>query len=87
MDVVQQEHTRLQASQELLDGGAVQGGLPERGRSFQTFQDAGFVALRLQPSDEPGSRIGQPLVVEIHGILCREDDAQPERARLLEQRQ
>lgn len=46
-----------------------------------------LVALGLQPSDEPGADVGEPLVVEIHRVLSRQHDADTVRAGLFEQRQ
>ena len=41
----------------------------------------------LQPANEPGTDVGQTLVIEIHRILGRQNDAESEGAGLFEQRE
>ena len=45
------------------------------------------VALGLQRADPPASAVREAAVVEVDGVLRREDDADAERARLLEERE
>ena len=66
---------------------AVKAGVGCNGRAFQAIHHARFVALRLQTADEPGARVAQTLVIQVHGVLCCQDNADAKRARLLEQGQ
>ena len=62
--------------------------LPGRVRGpFQPLEHAVLVALGLQPAQEPGAGVGQPLVVEVDRVLRRQHDPQAEGPRLLEQGQ
>ncbi len=72
--------TRLQIS--AVGHGAVLGG-----DAFQAIEQPGLVALGLQLADEPGAGVGQRLVIQIDGVLRRQQNADAERSRLLEQRQ
>ena len=58
-----------------------------RCRPFEAVEHARLVALGLQPAEEPGAGVGEPLVVEVDRVLRRQHDAEAERAPLLEQRQ
>jgi hypothetical protein len=60
MDVVQQEHAATQAGQNLLRSGAVKLRAPTGRSAFEAFKDAGFVAVGLQPPDEPGPDVAGP---------------------------
>ena len=54
---------------------------------LEPIDDAGDVALRLQATEEPSAAIGKRFVVDVDGVLRREDQAETIRARLLEQRE
>ena len=87
MDVVHQEDAFPQPRDRRLHLRAVKR-FPRRGRcSFQSIQHTEFVALGLQPADEPRSTVRQPLVVEVDGVLRRQHHTQSERPRLFEQRE
>src|SRR3982751_2929181 len=51
----------------------------------EAFDDALAVRVGLEPADEPRARVREGLVIEVHRVLRREDDAHAEGARLLEQ--
>ena len=57
-----------------------------RRHALQPLDQAGLVALRLQFADEPGAGVGQGLVVQIHRVLRRQQHADAERPRLLQER-
>ena len=84
--VVQQEHALAEAGKRLRHGAAVERSAA-RACAFQAIEHAVLVALGLQPANEPGPGIGQPLVVEIDRVLGRQHQPQPVGPRLLEQRQ
>ena len=86
MDIVHQEDPIPKPSQRLLHTATIELLPCAAGSPFQSFQDAGLVSFRLQPPDEPGAGVGQPLVVEIDGILRGQHHSKPECPRLLEQR-
>ena len=65
---------------ERVDVGSARGGA-------EAFEHARLVVLRLQAADEPGAGVRHRLVVEVDGVLRREDETEPERAALLEDRQ
>ncbi len=86
MHVVHQEDAVAETGKRLLHSPLIEF-LSGTGRgSFQSFKHSRLVALRLQSSDEPGAGIGQPLIVEIDGVLGGEDDAKSKGACLFEQR-
>ena len=53
----------------------------------KALEHACLVVLGLQPTDEPGAGVRHRLVVEVDRVLGREDEPEPERATLLEDRQ
>jgi hypothetical protein len=85
--VVQEEDPAPEAAQDLLQGPAVEALVAAGGRTLQAVEHARAVALRLEAPDEPRPGVGEPLVVEVDGVLGREHHADAERARLLEERQ
>ena len=85
MHVAHQEHAAAEVRHQSLQRRAVES--LARRRARQAFDHARLVALRLQAADEPGARVGQSAIVEVHRILRRQHDAESERAGLLEQGQ
>ncbi len=81
---MQQEHTRLERRDHLVKLGST-------GTSFayldplQPVKQALFVSVSLHPADEPGPCIRQRFVIEIHGVLRGENQAQSKSPSLLEQ--
>ncbi len=83
--VVEQEDAIAERRDQLLELRAIEPALA-RG-ALEPVQHALLVLVGLQAPDQPGAGVGEALVVEVDGVLGRQHDAQPERARLLEQRQ
>ncbi len=84
MHVAHQEDAGLEAGDQLLDGGQVQVG---GGSGFlQPGDDAVGIAFRLQAADEPRADVGEALVIQVDRVLGGHQHAQPEGARLLEER-
>jgi hypothetical protein len=82
--VVQQEHAFAQGRQRLVGGLAIES---SGRRPLEPVEHACLVAIRLQAAQEPGPGVAQALVVEVHGVLRREDDPDAEGPRLFQQRQ
>ena len=87
VDVVEQEHAAAEPGQGLLHLPPVEPLRRARGRALEPLEHARLVALGLEPAEEPGAGVREPLVVEVHRVLRREHDAEAERAPLLQQRQ
>ena len=51
------------------------------------FEDPLLVTLRLEPADTPRAGIRHGLVVEIDGVLCRDEEPHAECSGLLEKRE
>ena len=86
MHIVEQENARAQPRNDLIVIHVhLLAGFSQR--AFQPLQHPILVAFGLQFADEPGTGVGQPLVVNIHGVLRHQNGAQPKRARLFEQGQ
>jgi len=83
VDVAHQEDARLEAGDELLDGGQIH--IAAGGGFLQPGDDPVGVALRLQAADEPGADVGEALVVQVDRVLGGHQHAQAEGAGLLEQ--
>ena len=73
MDVVDEKRTRRKARKHALDRAAVDARLGKR--PFETFDDSRFVPLGLEAPDEPRSAIGEPFVVEVDGVLRRQQNS------------
>src|SRR5687768_18261765 len=56
-----------------------------RRRAFKTFEHTRLVALGLQPTQEPGARVRQALVVQVDRVLRRQHHAQSKRPRRSEE--
>ena len=82
MHVVQQEASFAEACQRALHALLVEISLA---RAFEPLHHARFVAFGLQAADEPGARVRQALVVEIHGVLRREHEPETVGSRLFQQ--
>ncbi len=82
---MEEKHAGIEPGQEALESGAVEAGTLSSGGAFEAFEDAGLVALGLEPADEPGADVGQALVIEIDRILRGQHHSQTEGAGLLEQ--
>ena len=80
MHIVQQEHPLAQPRDEVVVGAAVHA----RRGAFQTVQQPLLVALGLQAADEPGARVAQGLVVNVHGVLGDQHQPDAEGPGLLE---
>ncbi len=76
MHVVHEKDTAAQARQSGLHRSAVE--FPARRRTLEAVQHARLVPLGLETADEPCAGVGKRLVVEIHGILRGEHDADAE---------
>ena len=85
MHVAQQEEARREAAEQSDQLAAVEAGAG-RG-ALEAVEQTLAVALGLQAAEEPGADVAEALVVEVHRVLGREHDPEPEGARLLEQRQ
>ena len=83
MHVVQKEAPFLEARDRPIRVGARHAD----SRSLQSVQEPFLVPLGLEPPDQPGPRIGQSLVVEVHGVLRHDEHADAEGARLLQERE
>src|SRR5690606_14417944 len=81
-----EKYPAAEARQQLFELGAVQAAR-RSGSALEPFDHSHLVALRLEPSDEPRAAVRKAFVVQVHRVLRREHDAQPERPRLLEQRE
>lgn len=57
---------------------------PGGGHPFQPGRHPLFIVVGLQAADEPRAGVGQAPVVQVHGVLGREQDAHPERPRLFQ---
>jgi hypothetical protein len=83
---VHQERALLQAGDHPVELGA--GDRVRAGHgTVQRVEHARLVALGLQPADEPGAGVAEPLVVEVDRVLGGQHHAETVRARLLEQRE
>jgi hypothetical protein len=83
--VAHQERALREVRHQCLVTGAVESA---RGLAAeQALDDTRLVALGLQAADEPRARVAEALVVEVHRVLRGEYHAEPERARLLHQRE
>ena len=80
MDVVHQEDAVAEAGERLLHPRPIEGRARGRGGALETLEHALFVALGLEASEEPGTRVREALVVEVDRVLRREHDAETERA-------
>ena len=87
VDVVHEEDAVAQPGEEPVHGRSVEAVPGRRGGPLQPFEHAFLVALGLQPAQEPGAGVGQPLVVEVDRVLRGQHDPQAKRPRLLEQGQ
>ena len=74
MSVVQEEHTAAKPREQAFDLAAIEGRARSSRRAFQSVYDARHVTLGLEPSQEPGAAVRQRLVVDVDGILSREND-------------
>src|SRR5262245_60137868 len=83
MDVVQQEDAVAEAGEQLIHATAIE--LFAAGGAFESLQNARLVALGLQATNKPRAGVVQPLVVEVDRILRRQNDAEPESPRLLQE--
>ena len=87
MHIIQQEHSVPKPRKNLLHLSAIEFLAAAGRRALQPFHHARLVALRLQPTDEPGTGIGQAFVIKIDRVLRGQHHTKPERARLLQQRE
>ncbi len=60
---------------------------PGGGGALEAVEQPLLVAVGLQAPDQPGAGVREALVVEVDRVLRGQHDAEPEGARLLEQRQ
>ncbi len=81
--VVHQEDSLAQAGEQLV----VLGAIDPRRRALQPVEKALLILVGLQAPEEPRAGVGEPFVVEIDGVLSRQQQAHPERSRLLEHAQ
>src|SRR5204862_313941 len=79
-----EEGPLAQAGEHGVEALAVEGLSSGDGCPLEAVDDPELVALGLQPPEEPRSGVAEAFVVEVDGILGRQDDAEAERARLLE---
>jgi len=71
---------------ELLGDGAELGGGEAVVASAQAFHDALAIGVGLKASDCPEAGIAEGAVIEVHGVLGRDDDSDAERSGLLQER-
>ena len=83
MGALEQELALFEAADRRVERGDVDAAC---GRA-QPFEHPLLVALGLEAADEPAARVRHRLVVEVDRVLGRDDHPDPERARLLHQRQ
>ena len=72
VDVVHQKHAAAERGERRFHLSAIEGGPGLGRRPFQPFEHARLVTLGLQPTQKPGARVGQSLVVEIDRVLRRQ---------------
>ena len=85
VNVVQKKYPAAKAGKNSLRRRAVKGGALAGRRPFQSFQHAHLVSFGLQAADEPRTNIRKALVIQVHGILRRQQDADAKPARLFQQ--
>ncbi len=85
VDVVHQEHAASEPGQDLLGPGPIEARAGGCGGPLQALHHPRLVALGLQSPQEPGARVREALVVEVHGVLRRQHHAESVGAGLLEQ--
>ena len=83
VDIMEQEYALIESRDQLIHIGALKSTLPRINR-FQSIQQPGLILLRLQLPDEPRARIAQGFVIEIDGVLCCQQNPQPEGACCLQ---
>ena len=83
VDVVHQEDALLQPRQDAIRPLVVEPAVDPR----EPLEHPQLVPLRLQPAEQPGPGIREPLVVEVDRVLGREQDAEADRPPLLQQRE
>jgi hypothetical protein len=73
------------AGGEVLEGGGEvdAGGGVDAARGGEAVEDAGAVGVGLEAAEAPEAGVGKGAVVEVHGVLGGDDDADAEGARLL----
>ena len=74
MDVLHQEDALPQPGQQIGHFAGIEPPALLRGDPLQSLEDPLLILFGLQSSDEPGARIGEPLVIKIDGILRGEHD-------------
>ncbi|OPZ78100.1 MAG: hypothetical protein BWY79_00904 [Actinobacteria bacterium ADurb.Bin444] len=84
MNVVHEKHAASQPCQRRFHGRAIETPGGTQRHPFQTFEHPSFVALGLQTPKEPGARVAEALVVQIHRILCGQHYPHPKSPGLLE---
>ena len=83
VDAIEQEDAFAEGVKQFVELGAVG---PAAGTgAFESFEDALFVAVGLEASDEPRSTIGQRFVIEVGGVLSGDEDAEAEGTGLFEE--
>ena len=83
MHAVEEEDAFAEGVEQFVQSGPV--GASSGAGAFETFEDALFVAVGLEASDEPRAAVGQRFVIEVGGVLRGDEDAEAEGAGLFEE--
>ena len=87
MHRVHQEPALLEPREQPVEPRAVKRAAGRGGRPFEAVEHAGLVAGGLEPAQEPEAGVGEPLVVEVDGVLRGQHHAQAVGPGLLHERE
>ena len=86
-DVVEDEYPRLEAAQGSVEIPPLHARARLRRGALEAVEHFLLVLLRPKGADDPRPRVREALIVQVDGVLCRQDDAESCGTSLLDKRQ